>query len=150
MATAPSNMSSLVTRLLQGSGKSALPQYLMCVLLFAVCFFNPLSYTGSRFHSGGMSHDGNMRTLNAYGMGESERWDASMTFAYLMVWLIRFLVAGLCFGWLTLKSLPRVFADSSGAVRFWRARKQAEIDVQRVREGRGGGEGNKFNGFISS
>ena len=56
------------------------------------------------------------------------------TVMWVGVWFLRLFVAALCFGWMTLKSMPKVMANSSESVQFWRLRKQAEKDLQKVSE----------------
>ena len=51
---------------------------------------------------------------------------------YFGFWALRILMAAICFGWMTLKSMPKIVANSNDAVRFWRFRKQAESDLSKV------------------
>ena len=113
-------------------------QYLMVVMLVAVLFVNPLTISGPGSSFRMMSHStGSSRTLNTYGTNfetDIEEGNFSVdSFVYAGVWMLRILVAALCFGWMTLKSIPKVMANSQDAVNFWRFRKQAEEDLQKVR-----------------
>lgn len=47
-------------------------------------------------------------------------------------WALRVFVAALCFGWITLRSMPRVMANSQESLHYWRLRKQAEKDIENV------------------
>ena len=73
-----------------------------------------------------------MRTLNAYEQIGGEDGALVMSSAvYWGLWAFRLVVAALCFGWATLKSVPNL-SDSQEAVSFWRLRKQADSDMQTV------------------
>ena len=75
-----------------------------------------------------------MRTLNTMdttGMVSSDYSSMDMAL-YVSFWALRILIAAVCFGWMTLKSMPKIFANSHDAVRFWRFRKQAENDLMKA------------------
>ena len=55
------------------------------------------------------------------------------TALHFLSWAVRILIAAGCFGLMSLKSMPRIMANSRDAVHFWRFRKQAESDLQKVR-----------------
>ena len=58
---------------------------------------------------------------------------------YFFFLALRVLIATGLFGWMTLSSLPRMAPNSKETVNFWRFKKQAEKDMQKVGEFRGGG-----------
>lgn len=121
----------------QGGGRSRtsnFSQYLLCVLLVAVFFINPLSFTGQHMVQHGAHVPGGMRSLSASeeGMVLTEGGDMTGKILYYLFWVLRVMIAAGCFGYLTLKSMPRVKINSNDAVRFWRFRKQAENDLQKV------------------
>ena len=119
-----------------GGGRSRtsnFSQYLLCVLLVAVFFINPLSFTGQHMVQHGAQVPGGMRSLASEdGMVLTEGGDMTGKILYYLFWVLRVIIAAGCFGYLTLKSMPRVKINSSDAVRFWRFRKQAENDLQKV------------------
>ena len=119
-----------------GGGRSRtsnFSQYLLCVLLVAVFFINPLSFTGQHIIQHGAHVPGGMRSLASEdGMVLTEGGDMTGKILYYLFWVLRVIIAAGCFGYLTLKSMPRVKINSSDAVRFWRFRKQAENDLQKV------------------
>lgn len=130
--TRQGNLSILASHLLHGTNH-AVPQYLMVVMLVAVFFVNPLTLFGvtPSLHFPGHSA-GSMRTLNAYEQIGGEDGAVVMSSAvYWGLWIFRLMVAALCFGWATLKSVPNL-SDSQEAVSFWRLRKQADSDLQTV------------------
>ena len=55
------------------------------------------------------------------------------TALHFLSWGVRIVIAAGCFGLMSLKSMPRIMANSRDAVHFWRFRKQAENDLQKVR-----------------
>lgn len=116
-------------------GTSNFSQYLLCVLLVAVFFINPLSFTGQHLVRSSSHVAAATRTLSASEemMDQMEGGDhVTANIVYYLFWVLRVLIAAGCFGYLTLKSMPRITANSSDAVRFWRFRKQAENDLQKV------------------
>ena len=120
-------MSFLASHLLQGT----VGQYLMVVMLVAIFFINPLSFTPSVRQT---SKHGGMRALNSLeldddNVGGDQMMDMVIYFGF---WALRIFIAAVCFGWMTLKSMPKVVANSQDAVRFWRYRKQAENELQKV------------------
>ena len=119
----------------RGGRASNFSQYLLCVLLVAVFFINPLSFTGQHFVRSSDHFAGGMRSLStSEGMMDPMEGGDHMTASilYYLFWVLRVLIAAGCFGYLTLKSMPRVTANSTDAVRFWRFQKQAENDLQKV------------------
>lgn len=102
----------------------------------AVFFVNPFSLSGPGSVArmmGGQHTGGAGRSLSAIEMDTAGESNHSMnTLAFVGVWALRVLVAALCFGWMTLKSIPKVMANSQDSVQFWRLRKQAEKDVEKV------------------
>jgi len=119
-------------------GTSNFSQYLLCVLLVAVFFINPLSFTGQHLVRSSGHVAAATRTLSASEemmdlTNQMEGGDlVTANIVYYLFWVLRVLIAAGCFGYLTLKSMPRITANSSDAVRFWRFRKQAENDLQKV------------------
>jgi len=141
-----SQPSLLASHLMQGTvmgrggrgGTSNFSQYLLCVLLVAVFFINPLSFTGQHLVRSSGHVAAATRTLSASEemmdlTNQMEGGDlVTANIIYYLFWVLRVLIAAGCFGYLTLKSMPRITANSSDAVRFWRFRKQAENDLQKV------------------
>lgn len=118
--------------------RASASQYLMVVMLVAVFFVNPLAFVGGP--AGGIHHVtphiGAARTI----LGSPDEPAAAAltspsldTLMYVGFLALRVLVACLCFGWMTLKSVPRIMANSQDSVHFWRLRKQAEKDLEQVR-----------------
>lgn len=113
--------------------------YIMVVMLVAIFFVNPftLSGYGGRNTLRTVPHStGSVRTINAYE-ADYDMLDAKESpvdaMMYIGFWMLRVLVAAVCFGWMTLKAMPRVVANSQDSVQFWRFRKQAEKDLEEVR-----------------
>ena len=109
---------------------------LMCVLLVAVFFVNPLYFTGHHPNLIG-GHTGSMRTLSsidnpAINQIADESYEMG-TLVWGMLWLVRVLVAAVCFGWVTLRSLTAFGPSAPEGVKFWRFWKQAQQDLQKVR-----------------
>ena len=106
----------------------------MVVMLVAVLFVNPLTFSGPAMFQGKMAaseHSGGRTILNVE-TADPQNYSTFDTVLYFGFLLLRILVAGLCFGWITLKSMPRVMANSQDSVHFWRLRKQAEKDLEQV------------------
>ncbi len=82
---------------------------------------------GARTLSGFEAESDTMETAVRGGYGSS--FDMLM---FLGFWMLRIFVAALCFGWMTLKSMPRIMANSPESLTFWRLRKQAEKDIENV------------------
>ena len=137
------NMSMLTSQLLQGTTPHHHPsfsQFLMVVTLVAIFFINPLSFVspgiGGPLSSGPHAAGGSMRTLHTLDSPTIDvKYTAMDTALYFGFWALRILIAAICFGWMTLKSMPKIIANSNDAVRFWRFRKQAENDLSKVRRG---------------
>ena len=113
-------------------------QYLMVVMLAAIFFVNPLSLSGSVPVLHSMSYSpGKVRTLSAFDGAFDEAvddgWGSYYFISTVGVLTLRIIVACLCFGWITLKSTSKLMAKSQGSIHFWRLRKQAEKDLQKVR-----------------
>lgn len=107
-------------------------QYLLVVTFLAVFFINPLAFYGpSAVLPIAGQHSGSARSLSGFEMVEGSTSPIS-ALMWVGVWVLRLFVAALCFGWMTLKSMPKVMANSSDSVQFWRLRKQAEKDLQKV------------------
>lgn len=109
-------------------------QYLMVVMLVAVFFVNPFTFSGPGVvHEKMVPHTGGVRTvLGSPSVGVSEGYSTLDAMVYVGFWVLRILVACLCFGWITLKSMPRIMANSQDSVHFWRLRKQAEKYLEQV------------------
>lgn len=108
----------------------------MVVTLLAVFFINPLTFYGPGAVLPGPvtgHHSGSARSLSGFEVVGGADMSPVGAVIWAGMWLLRLLVAALCFGWMTLKSMPRVMANSSNSVHFWRLRKQAEKDLQKVR-----------------
>lgn len=142
-----SQMTLLTSQLLQSTAPhhhSNFSQFLMVITLVAIFFVNPLTFIpgvgrgGAGGPLGAHSAGGSMRTLNTMDspsmvVAADNGYFGSMDMAlYVGFWILRILMAAVCFGWMTLKSMPKVFANSNDAVRFWRFRKQAENDLMKV------------------
>ena len=83
--------------------------------------------------SSGPHAAGSMRTLHTLDSPTIDvKYTAMDTALYFGFWALRILIAAICFGWMTLKSMPKIVANSNDAVRFWRFRKQAENDLSKV------------------
>lgn len=108
-------------------------QYLLVVTFLAVFFINPLSFygPGAVLPLAGQ-HSGSARSLSSFDMVEGSTSPIS-ALMWVGVWALRLFVAALCFGWMMLKSMPKVMANSNDSVQFWRLRKQAEKDLHKVR-----------------
>jgi len=109
----------------------------MVVMLVAIFFFNPLAFSGPGPAADMiMHHTGNARSLSAVEELDSVVKEEGIHFLGAVVvgvfWALRVLFAALCFGWFTLRSLPKVMANSKDSVHFWRLRKQAEKDLEKV------------------
>lgn len=111
-------------------------QYLMVVMLVAVLFVNPLALSGP----GLVAERTSVHTASRMVLGDPTSEDLARegsttlgVVVYIGFWALRLLVAALCFGWITLKSMPRIMANSQDSVHFWRLRKQAEKDLEQVR-----------------
>ncbi len=106
----------------------------LCVLLLAVFFINPLSLFLPRGDAS-ISHQlGSVRSLSGIDMDQEipqPRYMAD-SIIYLLLWALKLLIAAGVFGWMTLRSFPTVPPSSKGAVRFWRYKMQAEKDMQKV------------------
>ena len=135
-------MPFLTSQLLQSTAPhhSNYSQLLMVVTLVAIFFVNPLTFVSTAGRGGplGAHHSagGSMRTLNTLDspVMVDDGYYHSMDMAiYVGFWILRILVAAVCFGWMTLKSMPKIVANSNDAVKFWRFRKQAENDLMKVR-----------------
>jgi len=127
-------MSLLTSQLLQGTTHhqhTSFSQFLMVVTLVAIFFVNPLSFmspgagVGAPHAVGG----GTGRTLNTLDSPIDVKYTTMDTALYFGFWALRILIAAICFGWMTLKSMPKIVANSNDAVRFWRFKKQAENDL---------------------
>jgi hypothetical protein len=130
-------MSMLTSQLLQGATPHhpSFSQFLMVVTLVAIFFINPLSFMSPGLggpHAVGGGAVGSMRTLNTLEAPMDVKYTAMDTALYFGFWALRILMAAICFGWMTLKSMPKIVANSNDAVRFWRFRKQAENDLSKV------------------
>ena len=138
--SSPSSKSVYFTQFLRNPVRpigGAASQYLMMVMLVAVFFVNPLALSGygdpSSLHVAPHS-TGHARSLNTYEDMGVVRPSSAYSVAYLGVWMLRMLVAVMCFGWMTLRAMPRVIANSNESVQFWRFRKQAEKDIEEVQK----------------
>lgn len=105
----------------------------MCVLLVAVFFVNPLYFTGHHPNIIGGHTPGGMRTLNSVNNPSVlDEGDMVGVFWWGVVWLVRLLVAAVCFGWIHVHSIAGFDQSSPEGVRFWRFWKQAQQDLQKV------------------
>ena len=79
-----------------------------------------------------MVHGGG-RALSSFGAasGEEEAGLLGVLAVYLL-WCVRLLVAGACFGLVMLRSLPKVSANSKKAVDFRRHKNQAFNELKKV------------------
>ena len=103
----------------------------MCVLLVAVFFINPLYFTGHHSNIIGGHTPGGMRTLSSVDALQEEG-DVVSVFWWGVVWLVRLLVAAVCFGWIHVHSIGTSDHSSHEGVKFWRFWKQAQQDLQKV------------------
>ena len=142
--SSPMSKNSFLSQFLRnpiGPVNGAASQYLMMVMLVAVFFVNPLALSsmgGAGSLRVGPHSTGYTRTLNAYDNMEVFKPSALYSVAYLALWALRILVSLLCFGWMTLKAVPRVVANSSESVQYWRYRNQAERNIEQVKGIAGG------------
>lgn len=100
-------LSILASHLVHGTSRASnASRFLMCVMLVAVFFFNPLSFIGGQ---GGAHHAGSMRTLSASYSGSEVGDGGSMmdTALHFLSWGVRIVIAAGCFGLMSLKSMPR-------------------------------------------
>lgn len=114
----------------------------MCVLLVAVFFINPLYFTGHHPNIIGGHTPGGMRTLSSVAAPDAlqeegdvvlqEEGDVVGVFWWGVVWLVRLLVAAVCFGWIHVHSIGTSDHSSHEGVKFWRFWKQAQQDLQKV------------------
>ena len=112
----------------------------MVVTLVALFFINPLALSrqGRVLHVIGDAHSGG-RSLSGIEAGDDRElswWGVGGSINLLMFlgfWTLRIFVAALCFGWMTLKSMPRIMANTQESLHYWRLRKQAEKDLENVR-----------------
>lgn len=127
---------SFFNRYLPTATQQNASRYLLVVMLAAVFFINPLSLFGTHGPAlQGMVHSvSSVRTLQSSSdLGvDSVQQQPVNTLVYIGFWLLRILAGTLCFGWMTLKSMPKVMANSQDSVQFWRFKKQAEKDLQKV------------------
>ena len=131
----PTSSKSTFFSILPTSGAT---QYLMVVMLLAVFFVNPLTLSGNgrsnALHS--VPHSaGSVRTINAYETDYDDveiRRSSADVMVYVGVWVLRVVVTVLCFGWMSLKAIPRIIANSQDSIQFWRSKKQAEEDIEKV------------------
>ena len=108
----------------------------MCVLLVAVFFVNPLYFTGHHSHIIGGHTPGGMRTLSSFNVPMvSDSTDGGYMIDVVwwgVTWLIRLLVAAVCFGWIHIRSVAPYDSSSPDGVKFWRFWKQAQQDLHMV------------------
>ena len=107
---------------------------LMCVLLVAVFFVNPLYFTGHHPNIIGGHTPGGMRTLSSVEdpRGMSNEGDMFGVVCWGVLWLVRLLVAAACFGWIHIRSVANLDSSSPEGVKFWRFWKQAQQDLHKV------------------
>jgi hypothetical protein len=110
---------------------STMPHLLMCVLLVAVFFVNPLYFTGHHSHIIGGHTPGGMRTLSSVPDNLPADEYVTGVFWWGMVWIVRLLVAAVCFGWLHIRSVAQFGPSSPEGVKFWRFWKQAQQDLHK-------------------
>lgn len=113
-----------------GQFSRATSSFLLCFMLVAVFLVDPLSLA-SRGTQPAVTH-GSQRTLNWFGLS-SDTLPDEFTLGVALVWAVRILVALFCFGLAWLYALPKISDDKEG-VKFWRYRKQAELDIKKVRK----------------
>ena len=96
-----------------------------CFLLIACLFFNP--FQSSVFSSSSMTrHYG--RSLLQEGDLETD----VPSFYWLILWIVRLLVASVSFGGLMIWSRCKIQTQSKTAYLFWRHEKQAQLDLNEV------------------
>ena len=143
-SASPSSKASFFSQFLQNPLRpttGAASQYLMVVMLVAVFFINPFALSGQSSPSAlrVVPHSaGSVRTINAYEMDYDDvevRRSSVDVMVYVGVWMLRVVFAALCFGYMTLKAMPRIIANSQDSVQFWRFKKQAEKDIKDVMTG---------------
>lgn len=108
-----------------------MPHLLMCVLLVAVFFVNPLYFTGHHSNIIGGHTPGGMRTLSSVDPLPPEEYVTGV-FWWSVVWMVRVLVAVVCFGWVHSQSVAQFGSSSTEGVKFWRFWKQAQQDLHKV------------------
>ena len=76
---------------------------------------------------------GGMRSLS--GMEEVEAGapsDGGRLLLTALFWALRLLIAAVCFGWMTFKSLPGIQANPDAGNNYWKFQVQAKKDLERV------------------
>lgn len=95
-----------------------------CFLLIVCLFFNP--FQSSFSPSSNTMHYG--RSL----LQEEEMETGVPTFYWLILWIVRLLIASVSFGGLMIWSRCKIQAQSKTAFSFWRHEKQAQLDLNEV------------------
>ena len=95
-----------------------------CFLLIVCLFFNP--FQSSFSSSSNTMHYG--RSL----LQEEELETGVPTFYWLILWIVRLLIASVSFGGLMIWSRCKIQAQSKTAFSFWRHEKQAQLDLNEV------------------
>lgn len=134
-SSSPSSHTYLPSHLLHSTiPSSTVPHMLMCVLLVAVFFVNPLYFTGHNPNIIGGHTLGGMRTLSSVDSSMVESSEGFMVgvFSWALVWLARLVVAAVCFGWIHIRSVASFDGTSPEGVKFWRFWKQAQQDLHKV------------------
>ena len=103
-------------------------RFLLCFMLVAVFLVDPLSIVSQNAQP--HTVHGPQRTLNWFGMANIASPE-EFTLGVALVWAVKLLVSLCLFGLAWLYALPKVRDDKEG-VKFWRYRKQAELDVKKV------------------
>lgn len=99
----------------------------MCLIL-VICFFaDPFSLSGGQIGNMPAGVHGSQRTLSSLDAG----MEGVVTMGWVLMWMFRCFVGFLCFGIVWIYSIPRHNPNWEG-VRFWRLRKQAELDIKKV------------------
>ena len=110
------------------TSNARLASHMFMCFMMVVCFFvDPFSLTGGVTGTPDISH-GSHRTLNWLDTSSVE---GVVTLGWVVMWIFRCLIAGMCFGVTWVYSLPKRKSEWEGT-RFWRLRKQAEQDIKNV------------------
>ena len=96
-----------------------------CFLLIVCLFFNPLQ-SSSFSSSSNTMHYG--RSL----LQEEEMETGIPTFYWLILWIVRLLIASVSFGGLMIWSRCKIQTQSKTAISFWRHEKQTQLDLNEV------------------
>ena len=96
-----------------------------CFFLIVCLFFNP-------FQSSTFSSSSNTVHYGRSLLQEEEMEAGVPTFYWLILWIVRLLIASVSFGGLMIWSRCKIQTQSKTAFSFWRHEKQAQLDLNEV------------------